>query len=105
MTADVPQDRAVALFHLRTRIAKQMSDMVQNPAKYNNADVLDALRDIAKANRLQFLTRKDAHQRAIIHVYIRDPISEPMDPRPVTENPQYLGWVEKNTEPTPDRGG
>ena len=93
-------DPVVALYHRRRQLAKEMSDIVKNPAKYNNADVLDYLRDRAKAANLEFFTRRDGRQRGMIHCFVCDKRTERPDPRPKFENPQYLGWVQRNMEPT-----
>lgn len=92
-------------FEIRRRLSFEMTEIVKNPAAYSNRDVLDILRDAAKEKGLQFFIKRDKNQPRLIHCYIRDPIVEPYDPRPVPKNNTWLGWVEKNTNPTPDLGG
>jgi hypothetical protein len=93
-------DRARAIFEIRKRLAAEMDDMVRNPAKYNNADVLDALRDKCKRYGLQFLVKPEKNRPNLLHVFVRDPIIEPLVFTAAATNPIWLGWVEKNTEPT-----
>lgn len=98
-------DRARVLFRIRQQLSKDMDGIVRNPQKYNNADVLDWVRDRAKELKLQFFTRRDPLNNNLIHLFVRDPIIEPVDVRAKPENPSYLGWVERNTNPTPEIGG
>jgi hypothetical protein len=98
-------DRARALFRIRQQLSKDMDQIVRHPEKYNNADVMDWIRDRAKEYQLQFFVRKDPLNDKVIHLFVRDPIIEPVDVRAKPENPSWLGWVERNTKPTQETGG
>ena len=89
---------------IRSKLSFEMKDMVENPAKYDNADVLDYIRDFCKNHQLQFLVKPQKDAPNILHVFVRDPLVEGLDLRAGSAhvNPCWLGFVEKNTEPTRD---
>lgn len=100
-----PRAYAVArAFEVRRRLSQEMTEYVKNPAALNNRDLLDYLRDRAREKGQQFVVRRDKHQPKLIHIFMRDPVVEQLNLVPDQTNNQWLGWVEKNTEPTPDRG-
>ncbi len=88
------------LFELRKKLSFEMQDMVRNPAKYNNADVQDYIRDFCKRHNLQFLVRPQKDAPNILHLFVRDPVLEAVDFTPGAANATHLGWVEKNTQST-----
>ena len=97
------QDRARALHRTRTRLAREMTEIVRDPAKYNNADVLDWINDRSKRSGLKMTTARDAANNNMVHIFVHDPRTETEDRRAIFDNMQYLGWVERRNEPTPDR--
>lgn len=106
-----PKGYAVArVMEIRRRLSQVMCQIVANPKLLPNADLLDWLRDCAKEKGLKYEMIEDKHQPGVVHTFIWDPKVERMDLRPWQgtkdgpANYTYLGWVEKNTEPTPDRG-
>lgn len=92
--------RMAVLFELRKKLSFEMADMVRNPAKYNNADVQDYIRDFCKKHNLQFMVKTQKGDPNILHLFVRDPILEPVNFVAGPTNPTHLGWVEKNTKPT-----
>jgi len=94
-------DHARALYEIRKKLSRDMEGMVRNPEKYNNADVMDFIRDYCKKHRLQFVVKPAKQQPNIYYLFVRDPITEPVDfSTDMVKNPTCLGWVEKRTEPT-----
>lgn len=96
------QQRLAMVNEARNQLAFQMQDMIKNPAKYNNADVLDALRDKCKKAGLQFVVKAQKDAPNILHIFVRDPLIEPLDLRAGSAhaNPVWLGFVERNNNPT-----
>lgn len=81
---------------VRSRLSFLMSDCVQNAAKYSNSDVLDLVRDVAKAFKMQFKVFRDERQRHIIHFFVKSPM-EVWDLRPgIPACAQWLGYVERS---------
>lgn len=106
-----PKAYAIARVNeIRRRLSKVMCEIVAHPKLLPNVDLLDWLRDRAKDKGLKYEMIEDKQQAGIVHTFIWDPKVERMDLRPWmgpkdgATNYTYLGWVEKNTEPTPDRG-
>jgi hypothetical protein len=94
-------DRARALFEIRKGLAMSMEDMVRNPAKYNNADLQDYIRDFCRKHNLQFVVKPAKQQPNLLYLFVRDPITEPIDfSTDMINNPSCLGWIEKRTRPT-----
>jgi hypothetical protein len=91
---------------IRRRLSQVMCKVVADPKLLPNTDLLDWMRDRAKEKRLKYEMIEDKFQPGIIHTFIWDPTVERMDLRPWMgpqngpENRTYLGWVQKNTEPT-----
>jgi len=106
-----PKEYALARVNeIRRRLSQVMCKVVADPKLLPNADLLDWMRDMARNKGLKFEAVGDKQQNGIMHTFMWDPKVERMDLRPWMgpqdgpENRCYLGWVEKNTEPTPDRG-
>jgi hypothetical protein len=81
---------------VRSRLSFLLGDCIQHSAKYDNADVLDLIRDVAKAFGMEFKVVRDARQRHIVHVFVKAP-EETWDFRPGVPNcAQWMGYVERS---------
>jgi len=83
-------------FLVRSRLSFLLGDCAVHPQNYSNSDVLDLMRDVAKAFKMEFKVVRDARQPHIIHVFVKAP-EETWDFRPgVTDCAQWMGWVERS---------
>jgi hypothetical protein len=82
---------------IRQRLAFVMTDCVQNPAKYSNADVLDLIRDAAHAYQMEFRVQRDPAQAHILHIFVKSVYEPAWDLRPMQPDcAQWLGYVERS---------
>jgi len=88
-------DPLVKAYLVRERISFLLTDTVRNSAKYNNADTLDLIRDVATAFGMEFKTIRDQRQRHILHVFVHGKTEE-KGFKPEAKNSAWMGWVERS---------
>lgn len=74
-----------------------VTDIVKNPAQYSGIDVMDAIRDQAKAHGLEFQYRAHPHAPKELWLFVWSPKHETPCFDCTWHNPQAIGMVEKGT--------
>lgn len=80
---------------VRERISFLLVDTSKHPDRYNNADTLDLIRDVATAFNLDFKVVRDARQRQLLHVFIHGKTEE-KNFKPSPQNASWMGWCERS---------
>lgn len=80
---------------VRERISFLLVDTSKHPDRYNNADALDLIRDVATAFNLDFQVIRDQRQRQLLHVFIHGKTEE-KNFKPNQNNAAWMGWVERS---------
>jgi len=87
-----PMKRA---YLVRTRISFLLVDTSKHPDRYNNADTLDLIRDIATAFKMEFKVIRDERQRQLLHVFVHGQFEE-KNFKPNQNNSAWMGWCERS---------
>jgi hypothetical protein len=101
--------RSARAMEIRRRLSKLMTEAVADKRLLPNTDIIDFIRDRCREKQLKYEVIRDSKQPSLLHIFAWDPKIERRDLRPWqspadgAENWTYLGWLEKDTEPTPER--
>lgn len=80
---------------VRSRVSFLLVDTSKHPDRYDNADTLDLIRDVATAFQMEFKIIRDQRQRQLLHVYVHGKFEE-KNFKPNQNNSAWMGWVERS---------